>query len=127
MSAQKPATPLPWEAGPWIYSMHDAVYCNVAAGPDRVASVSVHGRLRDSDVHTSKRKSKGSYTGKLTKAACDKDAAYLCHAANAYPKLVEALRACVAAASADVVEDMSAVSNASDEASDLLRELGEES
>ena len=39
---------------------------------------------------------------------------------------IEALRACVAAASADVVEDMSAVSNASDEARDLLRELGED-
>ena len=45
--------------------------------------------------------------------------------AEAYPRLVAALRSVIAAASADKVEDFSAVSNAADNADAILRELGE--
>ena len=59
-------------------------------------------------------------------AAKQKKADELDRRAAAYPRLVEALRACISAASTDKVEDFSAVSNAADYAGELLRELGED-
>lgn len=117
----QPATPLPWERGPWIKSLGHAVYCNIANGPKRIASVSVHGKFRDSGSHVSRRRDDGSYVGTLPKADCDRDAEYLTHAANAYPKLVANLAFAVKLlspllGSTAQVEHMQA----------LLRELGEE-
>ena len=98
MSAHKPATPLPY----------------------RVAF------FKKSDWHIVGGTEKESDYPRAAICKLEDDARYLAHAANAYQRLVACLRACVAAASADVVEDMSAVSNASDEASALLRSLGED-
>lgn len=118
----QPATPLPWERGPWIESQGHAVYCNVANGPKRIASISVHGKFRDSGNHVSRRREDGSYVGTLSKADCDRDAEYLTHAANAYPKLVEALRNAVKLRHLPPQRE-----NALDNADALLlRELGED-
>ena len=111
----QPATPLPWERGPWIRTEGHAVYANISNGAKRIASVSVHGKFRDSGRHVSHRRDDGSYVGTLPEADCDQDAAYLCHAANAYPKLVEALQRLLAPHT----------STAMLKANDLLRELGE--
>ncbi|MHB8388060.1 MAG: hypothetical protein ACYDBH_00600 [Acidobacteriaceae bacterium] len=124
-----PATPLPWGRGPWITAHGEAVYANISSGPQRVASVSVHGKIRDSGRHVSVRKKDGGYSGTLPQAHCDRDAAYLCHAVNAYPRLVQAVtelaqtaRECIAKCDVHNVLCMDTVLRMES----LLRELGED-
>ena len=90
----KPATPLPWrdEEG-------DAGGRHITAdakGDDAIACT-----YDESDF-----------------AAAAQDAAYIAHAANAYPKLVEALH--------DVLRQVKAYEGQHDRLRDLLRELGED-
>jgi hypothetical protein len=72
MTKHTPATPLPWHVAP-VQTGRFPAY-PIAAKPSgklsQVASVPI-----------------------MARGGSDKDAAYIAHAANAYPKLVEALRA----------------------------------
>ena len=97
MNTTKPATPLPWSTGPWIDSSGHGVYRKIGNGPDRVAAVTVYGRKRNSDKPMYTRKADGSYSGTIPQADADANAAYIVHAANAYPELVAALRMALAA------------------------------
>lgn len=97
----KPATPLPWKAMP------TGAYSD--ACKDR-------GAIFVCNIRT------GTHVAEDSNQA---NAAYIVHACNNYQRLVEALRSFQRAASADKVEDFSAVSNAADNAGALLRELKE--
>jgi hypothetical protein len=101
----RPATPLPWSLTTKPHS--GGVQLEIEAAPGNIL------------------KNRLIAVAWPQNGADEKDAAYLLHAANSYPRLVEALRACVGAASKDAVEDFGAVSNAADIALALLRELGE--
>ncbi len=96
MTKHTPATPLPWETLPAARS--NLVHVETSTDHAPVCS--------------------------LPKARAD-DAAYIAHAANAYPKLVEALRD--AANGLDTTGQTTPQSNAArNNARALLRELGEE-
>ena len=86
----KPGTPLPWKVGclsPCRYPFYP-----IASGEHNVAQVQIYAR-----------------------GGSKIDAAYIVHAANAYPRMVEELRAALATA-----ENAGAITA-------LLRELGEAS
>lgn len=97
MTKHAPATPLPWKDGPVFQTDHRGIFFDDTSKPGkwqrRVDSDSLQRGLYEPD-----------------------DAAYIAHAANAYPRLVEALRMIMRdAGNRDVGQ-----------VSDLLRELGEE-
>jgi hypothetical protein len=99
MTKHTPATPLPWK--PWTKRIHHEIY---AANDQIVAQV---------------RQCEGP------NGSTHQDAAYIAHAANAYPKLVAALR--LAANGLDTTGQTTKQSNdARNHARALLRELGEE-
>ena len=103
----KPATPLPWFIEP--ATPYDICAPDQFIGADRmsqaIAHVTADGLYR-----------RGVTAGALIDEAKG-NAAYIAHAANAYPKLVEALRA--------VVKDDPTIGELMD-ARALLRELGED-
>ena len=70
----KPATPLPWKVGRAL-NIPPVNAQDIATGPRAIESTSVPGY--------------SSYD--LWKATIEADAAYIVHACNAYPQLVEAL------------------------------------
>ncbi len=95
MTAHKPATPLPWAAQP----------------------IGVAGKNNDIPI--------SSIEPNVTDATHAQDAAYIAHACNAYPRLVEALRQAL-----DFIADRSddldeGEQHAVGSADALLRELGE--
>jgi hypothetical protein len=122
--SKRPATPLPWKRSPWIRAHGHAVYTNIASGPSKIACVSVHGKFRDSDKPLATRTKNGDYNGLLLESNCNRDAAYLCHAANSYPLLVEALQNIEANLTG---KDCRAerVADSLRRATEILRELGE--
>jgi hypothetical protein len=96
-----PATPLPWRVG--------------AVTPARFPAYPIVGDVIVADVSIRAR------------GGSDKDAAYIAHAANAYPKLVEALRSGIMSLEAFVAIDRIPANNAGlRDMRALLRELGEE-
>ena len=96
MTNHKPATPLPWKVA--------------AVGDLRI----IHGGNPHARIAT--------WRGKVVNA----DPAYIAHAANAYPRLVAALRDLVKAEEEYGDQDNAAVNEAWAPAQALLRELGEE-
>ena len=92
----KPATPLPWS----IATAAHHVQLSAVSSGSALRTVEVLGFDRDAN---------------------EKDTAYLAHAANAYPKLVEALRQAIAADPSQAKGD-----GHLSPAVALLRELGEE-
>ena len=126
MTAHKPATALPWE--------FDAEPGNLSGWigqPDTegregtvVASPEPHGRMATSER-------KNATRVRVLDERSKQDAAYIAHAANSYPKLVNALRDCANAIQEEcnagdhdhpIIRDHA---RRKDKARALLRELGE--
>ena len=106
----QPATPLPWK------SSHPM---NIDAEAHRTGLIRVDGELRAvAQMNEFK-------LGVRTRAKREpwQDAKYIAHAANAYPKLVEALQKIIAVPE---VARMAKGTDAMRVAHELLRELGEE-
>lgn len=105
----KPVTPLPWRVAPASEYLND-VAINVDAGTKGYVC---HAGFRDDEEAV-------------------KNSRYLVHAANAYPKLVEALRGCLRtytmeAENAKTEDELDAWGTSRDAVAALLRDLGESS
>lgn len=110
-TAHEPATPLPWIA----HDSNDGVPGLILPGAPVVAGGLVVARVWESldpIIHVER---------------ATQNAAYIAHAANAYPRLVAALREAVAAAAmrSDSVKSVDRHYAALDAANDVLRDLGE--
>lgn len=113
--AVKPATPLPWE-----FDAEPGSLSGWIGQPDTeeregtvVASPEPHGRMAMSAR-------KNATKVRVLDERSKQDAAYIVHAANAYPKLVEALRTLI-----DADREGALCNDQFAAAIDTLRELGE--
>ena len=99
----KPATPLPWANG----------------RPPRGVGNSIAPReIRGTDTSA-------DYLGlNVTRARLERDAFYIVHTANSYPKLIDALRSFVARVNTNPM-DSAGIALAAIEVRTLLRDLGE--
>ena len=80
--------PGPWAVGPWVRAGGKHVYANIGNGPDRIAAVTVYGRMRDSDRVAGRPLRDGSHTRSVPVEVAEANARLIAAA----PELLAALQ-----------------------------------